>query len=752
MSAPPRGPSRPGAAPARLFSPAALRRHRRQQLRRARRHRGRRLALGVLGGVAALIAGLTVTGAGIVFSDCSLSNLQQTAVPASSFVYAADGSLLGAIPAETNSQPVPFSRISPWMSKAVVAIEDRRFYEHGGVDYVGIVRAAVADVRAGKTVQGGSTITQQLVRTLYTSAVPSGKRTISRKLKEVCLARKLDEAWGKQRILTAYMNDVPYGNRTSGVEAAAQTYFSKHASQLNLPEAALLAGLPQAPTTYDPFHNPENAVARRNEVLRAMLVNGDIDREQYAWASTRPLRLRPGQLYTRIREPYFFSYVREQLARRYGEETVRSGGLRVYTTIDPRYQRLAERAIRETLDQRTDPAAALVAIDPRNGAIRAMTSVTPGQPKSQFNLVAQSRRQAGSTFKTFVLTSAIEQGMNPYTTYYVSAPFHYQPDPQYKAWDVHTYSNTYSGWMSVERATLASDNTVYAQLTLDADPAKVADMAWRLGVRSSHLPVVPSIGLGSASVSPLEMASAYATIAAGGVYSQPMAIEKVVFPDGQADKGAGWGSPKRERVIPDWVAAEVTKILGENIRYGTGTAAYFGYTSGGKTGTTDDHADAWFCGITPQLSTTVWVGYPQAEIPMNSVHGIAVAGGSFPAEIWRLFMQPAIGNAKPVEFPVPRTPARFGGFVHVQRGYVYLPSTTTGSGSSSSSSGASSAMTTEPVATTAASTRSVETRPSPPQTLPATRPSPPPPTVPATTTTTTPEPPATTDTTIATVG
>jgi penicillin-binding protein 1A len=598
----PRGPSRRAAAGAKLLSPEALRRYRRRQLRRSHRHRGRQIALGALGVIAALIAGVTVTGAGIVFSDCSLSNLQQTVVPASSFVYAADGSLLGAIPAETNSQPVAYSRISPWMSKAVVAIEDKRFYEHGGVDYVGIVRAAVADVRAGKKLQGGSTITQQLVRTLYASAVPSAKRTIGRKLKEVCLARKLDEAWGKQRILTAYMNDVPYGNHASGVEAAAETYFSKHASKLNLPEAALLAGLPQAPTTYDPFHNPENAIARRNEVLHAMLANGDIDRQQYAWARGQPLRLRPGNLYTRIREPYFFSYVREELARQYGEETVRTGGLRVYTTINPRYQRLAEKAIRETLNERGDPAAAVVAIDPRNGAIRAMTSVTPGHPKNQFNLVAQSRRQAGSTFKMFVLTSAIEQGMNPYTTYYVSAPFHYQPDPQAKAWDVHTYSNTYSGWISVERATLASDNTVYAQLTLDADPAKVADMAWRLGIRSSHLPVVPSIGLGSASVSPLEMASAYATIAAGGIYSQPMAIAKVVFPDGKVDKDAGWGMPKRERVVPDWVAAEVTKILGENIRYGTGTGAYFyyhtntgaslGFPSAGKTGTTDDHADA----------------------------------------------------------------------------------------------------------------------------------------------------------------
>ncbi|MGZ4383633.1 MAG: transglycosylase domain-containing protein [Gaiellaceae bacterium] len=747
----PPGPSRRRASRTQLLPPTALRRHRRQ-LRHTRRHRGRKIALGVLGILVALIAGATVTGAGIVFSDCSLSNLKQVTVGANSFVYAADGSLLGAIPAVNNSEPVSLARMSSWMPKAVVAIEDRRFYEHGGIDYVGIVRAAVADVRAGKTVQGGSTITQQLVRLLYSSDIPAGRRTVGRKLKEVCLARKLDEAWSKQEILTAYINDIPYGNRAYGVEAAAQTYFSKRAAKLNLPEAAMLAGLPQAPTAYDPFHEAGKAIARRNEVLRAMLVNGDIDQAQYRWARRQPLKLKPGELYTRIREPYFFSYVREELIRQYGEETVRSGGLRVYTTINPRYQRLAERAIRQTLTYRTDPAAAVVAIDPRNGAIRGMTSVTPGQPKSQFNLVAQSRRQAGSTFKTFVLTSAIEQGMNPYTTSYLSAPFHYQPDPQYKAWDVHTYSNSYSGWMTVEQATLASDNTVFAQLTLDADPAKVADMAWRLGVRTSHLPIVPSIGLGSASVSPLEMASAYATIAAGGIHSQPMAITRVVFPDGQTDKDAGWGVPKRERVIPDWVAAEVTKVLGENIRYGTGAAAYFGYPSAGKTGTTDDHADAWFCGITPQLSTTVWVGYPQAEIPMNSVHGIAVAGGTFPAQIWRMFMQPAIGRARQLEFPVPVTPAEFGGFVHVQRGYSYQPST-----SSSTSTGTTSSATTSTASTTK-STSATTTSPARTQTPPDTLPAPPPPpsttTVvpPPVTTPTIPEPPPTTDTTITTVG
>jgi hypothetical protein len=258
------------------------------------------------------------------------------------------------------------------------------------------------------------------------------------------------------------------------------------------------------------------------------------------------LGLKPGRLYTRIREPYFFSFVRDQLIAQYGAQTVRSGGLRVYTTIDRRFQRAALASIRKTLDRPTDPAAALVSIDPRTGAIRAMTSLTPGSRRSQFNLVAQARRQAGSTFKTFVLTAAVLQGINPETTTYVSAPFHYQPDPFTPAWNVSTYDHTYVGTTTVAHATLRSDNSVYAQLTLDVGPDKVAQAAHRLGITtdlSVHGAFVPSMGLGAIAVSPLEMASAYATLAAQGVYSQPMAIRKVIFAGGKKDTDSGWGRP-----------------------------------------------------------------------------------------------------------------------------------------------------------------------------------------------------------------
>jgi penicillin-binding protein 1A len=396
-------------------------------------------------------------------------------------------------------------------------------------------------------------------------------------------------------------------------------------------------------------------------VLTAMLQTAVVTPRQYRKASRAPLRLRPGRLYSEIREPYFFGYVRDELIEAYGPARVAKGGLSVYTTIRPRYQRLAEKSIRDTLDLPTDPAAALISIEPRTGAIRAMAAVIPRRPKNQFNLLSQARRQPGSTFKTLVLTAAIEQGINPDSTYYVSAPFTYRPSAVGNCedgswWCVHTYDDSYYGWTSIRSATIRSDNAVYAQLTLDVTPERIAQVARRMGVRSP-LQVkgqyVPAMGLGSVAVTPIDLASAYATVAAGGVYAEPMAIRKVVFPNGREDTEAGWGKPKRHRAISEGVAAVVTSILAQNIQYGTGTRANIDRPAAGKTGTNEKHADAWFAGYTPDLATTVWVGYTRAEIPMENVHGIAVAGGTFPAEIWRLFMDPALEGVPRTRFPEP---------------------------------------------------------------------------------------------------
>ena len=640
--------------------------------RKARiRKRRQRVLIGLVTLAILIPVGVAVAGfatAEAFLSSCNLDTLKPIKIGQTSFIYAADGSLLGSIPAEKHRQPVPLRSVSFWMQKATVAVEDRRFLTNSGIDYEGIARAFWRDVTAQKVVQGGSTLTQQLVRNLY--PVPGG-RTLGRKVKEACLAIKLSQKRKKSWILRSWLNNVYFGSSAYGIEAASQIYFSKPAKDLSLKEATLLAGLPQAPSLYDPLLDPKAAIERRDVVAKAMLDTGAINDYQYRTVvRDRSPHLRPGSLYSRIREGYFFNYVIDQLVAAYGANTVREGGLQVYTTIDPRLQRLAEHSIQDTLNEPTDPASALVAIDPRTGAIRAMNAIIPGKKGNQFNLAVQARRQPGSTFKTFVLTTAVAKGINPADSYYVSAPFEYQPSPDVKPWDVSTYDHSYVGWISIEKATLRSDNTVYAQLTLDVGPSNVVQMAHRLGIQSP-LAAVPSIGLGTLGVSPLDMASAYATLSAGGVYSRPMAITKVVLPGNREDKASGWGKPARKRVIPEGVAYVVTKILEENVQYGTGTAANFGIPAAGKTGTTDDHADGWFVGYTPTLDAAVWVGYPNGEVPMTDVHGIAVSGGSFPAEIWRQFMEPALGDLPAQDWSQPKT---LPTWQHFERGPYALSS------------------------------------------------------------------------------
>ncbi len=698
--------------------------HRRHRLdRRRRRRRAGSLFAGAALAVTA-VALLAGFGAGTALSvSCDLGALRPIAIGQNSFVYAADGTLLGSIPAERNREPVRLGRMTRWLPAATVAIEDRRFYQHGGVDYVGIARALWRDVSAGKVVEGGSTISQQLVRNLYTGR----ERTFERKVKEACLAIKLSSRWSKNKILAGYLNTVYYGNHAYGVEAAAQTYFSRHASELTLPQGALLAGLPQAPSIYDPFHNPRAAIGRRNEVLYAMLRDGDITRAQYRYARRYPLRLQPGRLYSKIKQPYFFSYVLDELVRVYGANRVREGGLRIYTTIEPRLQRAANKAIRETLYYHDDPAAAV--------------AVIPGNTKNQFNLAAQSAREAGSTFKAFVLASAIERGIDPDSTYYQSAPFTCVSSKwcagDYaagKPWTVQTYDHSYIGWTSITHATLRSDNTVYAQLTLDVGPDYVWRMARRLGVHLTQKPVA-SIGLGPLSVSPLDMAAAYATFASGGIYARPTGIRKVVLPGGKVDKTGGWGKPDTKRALSEGVAWKVTQVLGQNALYGTGAGSGDGkHPNAGKTGTTEDHADAWFVGYTRDLSTAVWMGYPRGEIPMLSVHGQEVAGATFPVPMWHLYMAAAEWRLPVRQFLTPKAMPAFRPFQRGSYGYA-----------SSYYTAPNSYTTTTPTTTSAPATTAAPEAAKPKTITPASSPAAPPPKPkpkPAAPAATTPAPPA----------
>ena len=641
------------------------------------------LGLGVLATVS-VIAVLSAVGyvLAIAASAPDLSELKPADKGQLSAVYAVDGSRLGFIQSDVLRRVVRWRDIPVHLRRATVAIEDERFYKHDGVDLNAIVRAGIKNLESGKTVQGGSTITQQLVRALY---IKDPKRDFARKIREAKLASELEDKHSKTWILHNYLNSVPYGTvggRTAiGVEAAAVTFFDKHARNLNLAESAMIAGLPQAPSQYNPFRNEQAAIQRRNEVLRQMASNRFITQAEAAEAARQPVRLKRGTRYITRREPYMFDFVQEELIERYGFGVVRRGGLRIHTTINPKVQDLARKAIAGQLYDPNDPSAAIVTIDPSNGYIRAMASSTKYQDRT-FNLAAQGHRQPGSAFKTMVLTAAIRAGVDPNRTTYVSKPLKLDnPDLGIYDWEVQTYSHSYSGTMTIKSATLASDNTVFAQLILDIGPKKVCQTAHLLGI-TSKLDCYAAEGLGGLTrgVTPLEMANAYATLASGGVRNKPKAIKRVVFPDGKSED---LGKPKRKRVLTDGQAYAVTQILEANVLGGTGTAAQIGCPVAGKTGTTDEFNDAWFVGYTPHLSTAVWVGYPDAQVSMEATRIGSVAGGTWPAMIWHDFMSTAHGDNCD-DFPQPTEPAEFSPFFGkyastgaAGTGQYYAPSTTT---------------------------------------------------------------------------
>jgi penicillin-binding protein 1A len=609
-------------------------------------------------GILVLVAVLSAVGYVITIAATApdLDELKPIDKGKSSVVYAADGSRLGYVQSDVIRVPIARRRMPRNLRRAVVAIEDERFYKHKGVDYPGVIRAGVRNLQSRKTVQGGSTITQQLVRALY---IKDAKRDLPRKIREAKLASELEKKHNKDWILTEYLNSVPFGTvngKTAvGVEGAASVFFAKHARDLTLEEAALLAGLPQAPSEYNPFRNPSAALERRNEVLRQMAKQGYITQERYQRAIQRPLGTNPGRRFLSRREPYVFDFVSEELIQRYGINKYRQGGLEIRTTIDPKLQDAARQAIANRLNQPGDPSSAIVSIDSRTGYIRAMAASGTYRKRS-FNLAAQGHRQPGSSFKTFALVTAIRRGVNPNTTSYVSQPLDLKTP--YGPWKVKTYGGTYSGRENLVRATLSSDNTVYAQLALDLGPDKIAETARLMGVQTK-LDGLPAETLGGLTrgVSPLEMASAYSTLSAYGMRSKPKVVKSVKFPDGKVDE---IGEPDRKRVFPDGVAYETTKILEQNVKGGTGTAAQIGCAAAGKTGTTDNFTDAWFVGYTPHLATAVWVGYPDSRVEMRSVHGISVAGGTFPAQIWHDFMNVAKGSNcdsfPPAQNPVTWTP------------------------------------------------------------------------------------------------
>jgi penicillin-binding protein 1A len=594
----------------------------------------------------------------------SLASLNPITKGAVSKVYASNGSLLGVIHSDKIRQPIGSAQIPQDLKDATVAIEDKRFYNHGGIDPSAIIRAGWEDlVAGGKPREGGSTITQQLVRNLY---IENPEDTLRRKIVEAHLANEEEDRHSKDWILTRYLNTASYGTNNGataiGVEAAAETYFSKHARDLTLPEASMIAGLPQAPSEYNPLLNPRAALARRNEVLQAMKQQGYIAASEYADAAGQDLGLHPGQKYSRIRHPYIFDLVKQELEDRYGVNTVQNGGLKVYTTIQPRLQEAAQSAVDScsVCYSGGGPASALASIDPSNGEIVALTSTQRYSENSQFNFAAHAQRQPGSSFKVYDLTAAIVQGIDPDTTYYNGTSPVTLTIPGGSTWTVNN-AEPGGGTMALTQATWDSVNAVFAQLGLDVGPANIAKTAYQMGITSPlgikgardipckvgphcFIPPADAIGGLSVGVTPLEQADAYATLANGGVHHDATAIDRVVFPSGKVDEPS---ADEGKRVLTEGEAYEVTKVLEGVITSGTGAGyTYMGcQAEAGKTGTSEDLSDAWFVGYTPLYSTAVWTGHPLSRASTGF-------GGPTSGPIWRSYMEAAQASDCP-DFQVP---------------------------------------------------------------------------------------------------
>lgn len=558
-------------------------------------------------------------------------------------IYAADGSLLADLHAEENRFLVKLKDVSPYMQKAIVAIEDERFYEHKGVDPVGILRSLYVDIKTGRPAQGASTITQQYVRNIYLSR----EKTLERKLKEAILAYRIEQIYSKETILEKYLNTVYFGNGCYGVETASQVYFGKPSKNLTLSEAALLAGIVQRPSYYNPYTNLEEVLKRRDIVLKKMLELNFITNDEYEKAIKEKIVLKPLRQRGYYFAPYFVEYVKDLLIKKYGVDRVFRGGLRVYTTLQPKAQIAAEKAVQSILDKPNDPDAALVSIEVETGKIIAMYGGKNFE-KQKFNLAIQGKRQPGSSFKTFVLVAALEEGFSPYKTY-ESSPVNIPLSSG--VWKVRNAEGGGMGVITIRTATVHSVNAVFARLIMDVGPEKVVDVAKRMGITSKIRPF-PSIALGSEPVSVLEMASAYSTLARGGKKIDPIAIVKVTDSSGRIIDEF---RPKAVKAIDPWVAYTTVDILKDVVRHGTGTRARIKWPCAGKTGTAQEYRDAWFVGFTPQISTAVWVGYKKAQIPMRNIHGFArVYGGTLPAMIWKKYMSVAMEGKEYIDFPRPQ--------------------------------------------------------------------------------------------------
>jgi membrane peptidoglycan carboxypeptidase len=611
-----------------------------------------------------------------------------------STLYAADGSVISQV-ADQNRIPVRLSDVADVAQDAVLAVEDHAFYDHGPIDVKSIARALIANVKAGQVVQGGSTITQQVVKNFFTG----GEQTFQRKWEEARDAVQLERLYTKGEIFEAYLNDVYFGHGAYGIGTAAEYYFAKSAKSLTLPQAALLAAQISAPSFYDPVAHPKTALDQRNIVLRDMLRYRYITQAEHDQAVASPIKLSARKRKVNLALPYFAQFVQDTIIHpqkydsnykklvnpyykdivkvfgRSPEERARflyQGGLKIYTTEDPAMRRAAEQAARTGMPNQGNPFSGnpevgLASVVPQSGAIRVLLG-GPDYIKHKLDLAVQSRRQAGSAFKAFTLVSALEQGIPMGKVYDTPNPVHISADKCGQAWDPSNAEAGGHGFIDMTSATASSVNVYFAQLIADTGAANVQETARRMGVVSyaynSTVRVDPfcAITLGAVEVNPLSMTAGFATLANNGSRCYPFAIQKIVSWTGKVLFKAP--KPKCQQVVDPDIAAAVTSMLQTVVQYGTGVNANIGRPQAGKTGTAQDFSDAWFMGYVPQLATGVWVGYGYAKknvdmsrapiLTTGPLAGSHPFGGTLAAPIWKKFMAQAVAKM-PIKF-FPKAP------------------------------------------------------------------------------------------------
>ena len=579
-------------------------------------------------------------------------------LPQRSTILARDGSVLQHVYFGENRVVVPINRYRESTIDAVLAIEDDGFFQHGPLDFSAIVRAAVTNLIAGGIVEGGSTISQQLVKDTVTGDAP----TLARKIREAADAIRLENTYSKEHILGMYLSEVYFGHGAYGMAAAAEYYFARRAPELTVAQAALLAGMIRSPSYYDPLTRPKHALHRRNTVLARMLELGWITSARYAQASSAPIVLSaadrnvaqaaPNSYWTQyvvdsfLSNPAFGPTVKARIRALY------QGGLKIYTTLEPSMQRQAEQTLLNRMTGPELPQSALVSIVPQTGAIRTMAVGNAPYGPSQYNLAVDpgGGRTAGSAFKVFTLAAALEAGISPNAVYSGYSPRTIPDCGGGETWTLHNAEPVGGGSYPLWLATADSVNVVFAQVIDQIGPERVAEVAHKMGITTELTPVCP-LTLGTSPVSPLDMTSGFATLANEGVHCQPYAIAQVVSSTG---KTVYRQKPECTRAIPAWVAQEETAMLEGVVKFGTGTAANIGRPQAGKTGTGQDYQDAWFLGYVPQLATGVWVGYARAEIPMPYVPGYGTGfGGVLAAPIWHDFMLLATQGMPVESFVIP---------------------------------------------------------------------------------------------------